>query len=645
MQPIPVESWLDRVQESICEDNAAEDTGPGKDASGLGESGASPTPLQTHNDDANSRSMTAHQLAFDLTAPIPQQSPAGYDHDPVGELRHAHSTLVPLREQEQHERPWVDCISVTPEPSDCSSPVKCDEEFARRPRRKTRLDRYGPKTKSGSDKAESHHRDDHQRRAGRKARRKNELRSAKEVVTNFTSESIRRDHLMMKPGVAGNDHDRDIHARKRGAVADLLSYDFHLGNDGFRRSHSGALQPADVGKVDATYPVHLVRQTDSKCLPVGTKQAGTTCCPGWRDTRDSRGVDKGVQVELPCDTNMAQTKASAYRSDVPCHLSLGRYHPYEPVSHKDFSQLKHWPMISAPVAVCDTRSRNGAAPYLEPLDQNLTRHESDQWTASPYEENLTTLGPVARDTARRDAAQWAKQEHGVSGPREGAYTTLEPLAQDLTHNDVSEWAKQPKGAEGPYGEISTTLDPAAQDMTWCDAAQSAKRRHGALGPHDEISTTLELAAKRSRPWEPRGLSLSNRCTAEKPLHHPIQNTAPFDTKAQQKKQDYPVLSALRSHRYSATTPKVQNTASEHGIGPYMDLGGGHYLDFGRLRHRSLPRAERVPRTSPVQPTRQTALSRLQRQVNPSRKRAGRFDDEGGDERPRRRSSRRPSRVS
>ncbi|KAG6311823.1 hypothetical protein E4U22_002374, partial [Claviceps purpurea] len=170
MQPIPVESWLDRVQESICEDNAAEDTGPGKDASGLGESGASPTPLQTHNDDANSRSRTAHQLAFDLTAPIPQQSPAGYDHDPVGELRHAHSTLVPLREQEQHERPWVDCISVTPEPSDCSSPVKCDEEFARRPRRKTRQDRYDPKTKSGSDKAESHHRDDHQRRAGRKAR-------------------------------------------------------------------------------------------------------------------------------------------------------------------------------------------------------------------------------------------------------------------------------------------------------------------------------------------------------------------------------------------------------------------------------------------------------------------------------------------
>ncbi|KAG6235543.1 hypothetical protein E4U25_004673 [Claviceps purpurea] len=594
MQPIPVESWLDRVQESICEDNAAEDTGPGKDASGLGESGASPTPLQTHNDDANSRSRTAHQLAFDLTAPIPQQSPTGYDHDPVGELRHAHSTLVPLREQEQHERPWVDCISVTPEPSECSSPVKCDEEFARRPRRKTRQDRYDPKTKSGSDKAESHHRDDHQRRAGRKARRKNELRSAKEVVTNFTSESIRRDHLMMKPGIAGNDHDRDIHARKRG---------------------------------------------------VGTKQAGTTCCPGWRDTRDSRGVDKGVQVELPCDTTMAQTKASAYRSDVPYHLSLGRYHLYEPVSHKDSSRLKHWPMIPAPVAVCDTRSRNGAAPYLEPLDQGLTRHESDQWTASPYEENLTTLGPVARDTARRDAAQWAKQEHGVSGPREGAYTTLEPLAQHLTHNDVSEWAKQPKGAEGPYGEISTTLEPEAQDMTWRDTAQSAKRRHGALGPHDEISTTLELAAKRSRPWEPRGLSLSNRCTAEKPLHHPIQNTAPFDTKAQQKKQDYPVLSALRSHRYSATTPKVQNTASEHGIGPYMDLGGGHYLDFGRLRHRSLPRAERVPRTSLVQPTRQTALPRLQRQVNPSRKRARRFDDEGGDERPRRRSSRRPSRVS
>ncbi|KAG6246306.1 hypothetical protein E4U23_004724 [Claviceps purpurea] len=594
MQPIPVESWLDRVQESICEGNAAEDTGPGKDASGLGESGASPTPLQTHNDDANSRSRTAHQLAFDLTAPIPQQSPAGYDHDPVGELRHAHSTLVPLREQEQHERPWVDCISVTPEPSDCSSPVKCDEEFARRPRRKTRQDRYDPKTKSGSDKAESHHRDDHQRRAGRKARRKNELRSAKEVVTNFTSESIRRDHLMMKPGIAGNDHDRDIHARKRG---------------------------------------------------VGTKQAGTTCCPGWRDTRDSRGVDKGVQDELPCDTTMAQTKASAYRSDVPYHLSLGRYHLYEPVSHKDSSRLKHWPMIPAPVAVCDTRSRNGAAPYLEPLDQNLTRHESDQWTASPYEENLTTLGPVARDTARRDAAQWAKQEHGVSGPREGAYTTLEPLAQDLTHNDVSEWAKQPKGAEGPYGEISTTLDPAAQDMTWCDAAQSAKRRHGALGPHDEISTTLELAAKRSRPWEPRGLSLSNRCAAEKPLHHPIQNTAPFDTKLQQKKQDYPALSALRSDRYSTTTPKAQNTASEHGIGPYMDLGGGHYLDFGRLRDRSLPRAERVPRTSPVQPTRQTAFPRLQRQVNPSRKRAGRFDDEGGDDRPRRRSSRRPSRVS
>ncbi|KAG5922030.1 hypothetical protein E4U61_005932 [Claviceps capensis] len=219
MQPIPVESWLDRVRKSICEDNAAEDTGPGKNASALGESGASPTPLQTHNDDAISRSRTAHKLAFDLSAPIPQQSPAGYDHDPVGELRHAHSTLVPPREQEQYERPpWVNCISITPGPSDCSSPVKCDEEFSRKPRRKTRLDRYDPKTKSGSDKAESHHRDDHQRRVGQKARRKNELRSAKDVVSNFTSESIRRDHLMMKPGIAGNDYDRDIQTRERGGM-------------------------------------------------------------------------------------------------------------------------------------------------------------------------------------------------------------------------------------------------------------------------------------------------------------------------------------------------------------------------------------------------------------------------------------------
>ncbi|KAG6039187.1 hypothetical protein E4U19_007102 [Claviceps sp. Clav32 group G5] len=220
MQPIPVESWLDRVQESVREDNSAEEIGPGKDASALGESGASPTPLHTQNDDANSRSRTAHKLAFDVTASISQQSPIGYDHDPVGELRHEHSTLVPLRKQGegQYERPWVDCISVTPEPSDCSSPVKCDEEFARKPRRKTRQDRYDFKTKSGSDKAESHHRDDHQQRAGRKARRKNELRSAKEVVSNFTSESIRRDHLMMKPGVAGNDRDRDIQARERGGI-------------------------------------------------------------------------------------------------------------------------------------------------------------------------------------------------------------------------------------------------------------------------------------------------------------------------------------------------------------------------------------------------------------------------------------------
>ncbi|KAG5955380.1 hypothetical protein E4U58_007126 [Claviceps cyperi] len=606
-QPIPVESWLDQVQESIGEDNVAEETGPEKDASALGESGASPTPLQTQNDDANSRSRMAHQLAFDLTASISQQSPAGYDHDPVGELRHAHSTLVPLREQGQYERPWVDCISVTSEPSDCSSPVKCDDEFARKPRRKTRLDRYDPKTKSGSDKAESHHRDDHQRRPGRKARRKSELRSAKEIVRNFTSESIRRDHLMMKPCVAGTDHDRNIYARERG--------------------------------------VHLVRQPDSECLPFGTKQTGSPCYPDWRDTRDSRGVDKAVQVELPCDTTMAQTKASAYRSDVPYDLSLGRDHLYEPVSHKNSSQLKHWPMFPAPVAVCDPRSRHGAAPYLEPLDRNLTRHESVQWTASPYEEKSTTLGSVTRDTARHDAAQWAKQGHGVSGPREGASTTLEPLAQDLTHHDVSEWAKQPKGAAGPYGETSTALDPAAQDMTWCDASRWAKRRHDALGPHEEISTTLELATKRSRPWKLRGLSLSNECAAEQPLHHPIHNTATFGTKAQQKKQDYPVSSVLRSNRYSTIASEAQNTASEHGIGPYLDLGGGHYLDFGRLRDRSLPRAEKVPRTSPVQPTRQTAFPRLQRQINSSCKRVGRFDDERGDEGPRKLFSRRPGRVS
>ncbi|KAG5970804.1 hypothetical protein E4U56_007274 [Claviceps arundinis] len=591
MQPIPVESWLDRVQESIREDNAAEDTGPGKDASALDESGASPTPLQTHNDDANSRSRTAHKLAFDLTASVLQQSPAGYDHDPVGELRHARSTLVPLREQEQYERPWVDCISVTPEPSDCSSPVKCDEEFARKPRRKTRQDRYDPKTKPGSDKVESHHREDHQRRAGRKARRKNELRSAKEVVSNFTSESIRRDHLMMKPCVAGTDHDRDIHARERG---------------------------------------------------VGTKPTGTTCCPDWRDARDSRGVDKGVQVELPCETTMPQTKASAYRSDVPYDLSLGRYHPYEPVSHKNSSQLKHWPIFPAPVAVCDPRSWNGAASCLEPQGHNLTTHESAQWKAGPYEEKSTTLGPVIRDTARHDAAQWAKQGHGVSGPRERTTTTLEPLAQDMTHNDVSEWAKQPKGAAGPCGETSTALEPTAQDMTWCDASRWAKRRHDVLGPHDEISTTLELAAKRSKPCKPRSLSLSNGYAAEQPPHRSIQNTAPFDTKAQQKKQDYPVLSVLRSHRYSTITSQAQNTASDHGIGPYMDLGGGHYLDFGRLRDRGLPRAEKVLRTSPVP---RMAFPRVQCQVNSSRKRTGRFHDEGGDQRPRKRSSRRPSRVS
>ncbi|KAG6087592.1 hypothetical protein E4U15_007606 [Claviceps sp. LM218 group G6] len=595
MQPIPVESWLDRVQESIREDNAAEDTGPGKDASALGESCASPTPLQTQNDDANSRSRTAHQLAFDLTASVLQQSPTGYDHDPVGELRHAHSTLVPLREQEQYERPWVDCISVTPEPSDCSSPVKCDEEFARKPRRKTRQYRYDPKTKPGSDKVESHHREDHQQtqRAGRKARRKNELRSAKEVVSNFTSESIRRDHLMMKPCVAGTDHDRDIHARERG---------------------------------------------------VGTKRTGMTCCSDWRDTRDSRGVDKGVQVELPCDTTMAQTKASAYRSDVPYNLSLGRYHPYEPLSHKNSSQLEHWPMFPAPVAISDSRSRNAAASYLEPLDHNLARHESAQWTASPYEEKSTTLGPVTRDTARHDAAQWKRQEHGVSGLCEGATTTLEPLAQDMRQNDVFEWAKQPKGAAGPCAEMSTTLEPAAQDMTWCDASRWEKRRHDVLGPHDEISMTLELAAKRSQPWKPRRLSLLNGYAAEpeQPTHHSIQNTAPFDTKAQQKKQDYPALSVLRSHRYSTATSQAQNTASEHGIGPYMDLGGGHYLDFGRLRDRGLPRAEKVPRTSLVP---QTAFPRVQCQVNSSRKRAGRFNDEGGNQRPRKRSSRRPSQVS
>ncbi|KAG5977989.1 hypothetical protein E4U55_006447 [Claviceps digitariae] len=239
----PVESWLDHVQQIIIReddgDGIEEGTGLEKDR----------LPRQAQDDeDEGTRIRTAEKQGSDQTAMNPQHSAADCDHDAVGELRHRQQqALVSPGEKQCHYEPAGEGLElVTPVPSDCSGPAdkRFDEEFVRKPRRKTRPDRYETRHALASDKAQSHHQNEGDcPRRGRKARLKIRLRSGKEVMNNFTSESICRDSLIMKPCVTENHPHADAHMRGRKAVADLMSYDFDLGHAVRRLPASGRIHP------------------------------------------------------------------------------------------------------------------------------------------------------------------------------------------------------------------------------------------------------------------------------------------------------------------------------------------------------------------------------------------------------------------
>ncbi|KAG6005210.1 hypothetical protein E4U21_000339 [Claviceps maximensis] len=265
----PVESWLDHIQGSIVreDDDVAEAAGLDKDKL---------PPLQAqHDEDGETGLKRAHKRGPDPSALTSQQSSQSRTHDPVGELRHRQQTLIPLGYQPRQDERTVAGLNVaTLVPSNCGRPaVQCleedeEEKFVRRRRRKTRADRYETKNALASDKAHDYHQNnddgDDRPRASRKARLKIRLRSGKEVMSNFSSESICRDTLIMKPGVTtGNQPDVNAQTRERRAVADLMCYDFDLGHDVRRLSSQGRInqyiQPVSCQvlprlKEPATYP-------------------------------------------------------------------------------------------------------------------------------------------------------------------------------------------------------------------------------------------------------------------------------------------------------------------------------------------------------------------------------------------------------
>ncbi|KAG6015607.1 hypothetical protein E4U43_005044 [Claviceps pusilla] len=211
----PVESWLDHIQESIIpdDDDLAKDAGLDKDK---------PPRQVPENDDGETSLRRAHKQGSQPTALIPQQSSAGRDRAGDG-LNLARPGLSDCSSSSSSSRPAVQSFG---------------EEFVRKPRRKTRPDRYETRNALASDKNQ-----DDGLQAGRKARRKIRLRSGKEVMSNFTSENICRDTLIRYVDAACTPPGLSADNIKRAAVADLMCYDFDLGHGVRRLSSSGRVSP------------------------------------------------------------------------------------------------------------------------------------------------------------------------------------------------------------------------------------------------------------------------------------------------------------------------------------------------------------------------------------------------------------------
>ncbi|KAG5925861.1 hypothetical protein E4U42_003878 [Claviceps africana] len=240
----PIDTWLAHVQDSIThgDDDIAQATGLQKER----------LPLQAQDDgDGESRLRRAHKRDPDLIALIPEQLSEGHDHDLLGELQRRQQTLLPLgNHQGQNERAGDGLNLATSVPSGGSGQaLPCfEEEFVRKPRRKTRPDRYETKKAFASDNCQRQRQngDADQLRGDRKARLRIRLRSGKEVMSNFTSENICRDALITKPCVTEKHPYADSHTREggeRAAVADLICYDFDLGHDARRLPSPGHMHP------------------------------------------------------------------------------------------------------------------------------------------------------------------------------------------------------------------------------------------------------------------------------------------------------------------------------------------------------------------------------------------------------------------
>ncbi|KAG6028757.1 hypothetical protein E4U41_000591 [Claviceps citrina] len=371
MQPIPVETWLDQVQESIRQDDVAEATDPGRSVSVLGES--LPT---TQVDEGETRLATAHRRDSGLT-----------------------TASIPRQIQSEHAGDVRSAAGATPVVNDCGSsgrPVEYVGEFVRKPRRKTRQDRYDTRhdDKSASGRLHSHHRnDDGPRRAGRKARRKSGLRSGKEVMTNFASESIFRDNLIMKPCVTGTHPCEDARTREKRAMADLLSHDFDLGSDGIRRAHLRTTCS------DLKNGLHHARRPEPGLPTMPKEQTSITCFLDRLDPREG----KPARVEIPGGTAFVQTNASTCRSDFHHHSSLGRIHAHvHPMSQQVSPRLENWSRYPYPIARPELHSQNEAHSHLGPLAQKMTRHNADGKRDFPGLDALHPATSQPQDTASMD---------------------------------------------------------------------------------------------------------------------------------------------------------------------------------------------------------------------------------------------------
>ncbi|GAB0139061.1 hypothetical protein EsDP_00007277 [Epichloe bromicola] len=335
-RPIPVEFWLDHVQESTRGDGIADTAGPCRSQSRIDESGAFHLPLQDQD-------------------------------DPVGELRHGRQTLLVPRKRAPSER----------------SGDAYTEGFDRKPRRKTRHDRYDRKNKSlGSDGSRNRSETGVTQRAGRRSRHKNTLRSGRDVMNNFTSESVCRDHLIMKPREAVSHHppsEEDACAHARKAVADLLFHDFDLGNDDIRRSHLGTTQ-LDLGnKLDPAFPeipaipAHHSQPPESyPSAPSPIRQIRTS--NHYLTEQSDRG-DEGLGKMRAGITS--QTNAFSHHSDVHNRSCSGRItlHGPRPMSREHSQQFKDRLEYPSRTARCEPQSLRIPISYLDHLAQDMTHDD------------------------------------------------------------------------------------------------------------------------------------------------------------------------------------------------------------------------------------------------------------------------------